>query len=230
MELEIDLSEAYRYMGGRGAPAGEDRAELLKAAGMIREASAPRTTERFFTAEQRDGAVFLPEGGLLLPGKAVRQLLAGCTVCVLFCATLGAEPEKLIRKWEVRNIAFAAALDACASSAVESLCAAEEEKIRTLAGEQSGGKEPFLTDRFSPGYEDLPVSLQKDFCAALDTQRRIGVAVSGSGLMIPRKTVTAVVGLAEREQKHRESGCGACPAFSGCTFRERGVTCYGHIL
>jgi len=223
MKIKVDLAEAYRYMGGRGEPDGQEKKELEKAAEMIAESSNPRSIERFFSVDRSGDGVLLSETELLLPGKAVRALLKDCRECMIFCVTIGNEPEMLIRRWEVENIAFAAALDACASSAVESLCEQEEKKA-------IGSEEVFLTDRFSPGYEDLPLSLQPDFCRLLDTGRKIGVMVSGSGVMIPRKSVTALVGIADRKQKSRDSGCSACPAYGSCSYRESGVTCYGHIL
>lgn len=261
MEIRVDVSEAFRYMGGRGKPEGRDLEELNKAAELIGNTVNPRSVERICVIirpgnpgekpgqeqsqeqsqeqnqeqsqeqsqeQNRKQGLLLAGTGLVLSGAAVQVLLRDCKECVIFCATLGAEVEALTRRWEIKDIAFAAALDACASSAVESLCNAVEEKIQQQLPASSGPV--FLTERFSPGYEDMPLSLQRDFCTTLDTVRRLGVSLSESGLMIPRKSVTAVFGIADREQKKRESGCGHCPAFGGCSFRESGITCYGHIL
>ena len=56
----------------------------------------------------------------------------------------------------------------------------------------------FLTDRFSPGYGDFPMESSKDLVGLLDAGRRIGLTVSQSGILIPRKSVTAVLGVSDR--------------------------------
>ena len=48
--------------------------------------------------------------------------------------------------------------------------------------------------RFSPGYGDLPLALQREVFAALDCPRRIGLTLSDSLLMSPTKSVTALIG------------------------------------
>ena len=52
-----------------------------------------------------------------------------------------------------------------------------------------------LTERFSPGYGDLDMAVQKDLCLVLDTGRTIGVTLTESCMMVPVKSVTAIVGL-----------------------------------
>jgi cobalamin-dependent methionine synthase I len=49
--------------------------------------------------------------------------------------------------------------------------------------------------RFSPGYADLPLSLQRDIFKALDCPRTLGITLSDGFLMSPTKSVTAIVGL-----------------------------------
>ena len=89
----------------------------------------------------------------------------------------------------------------------------------------------YLTDRFSPGYGDLPLTVQKDLCGVLDTRRTLGLTVNESMLLIPEKSVTAVMGICPAPQKHRaaadKSGCAKCAAFENCVFRLQGRTCHG---
>lgn len=224
-DIEIDFAEAYRYMGCRGIPSGREKDDLEKAARMTIENSRPRVVYKICRIEHSD-AVTLPGTCLRLEGKAIAALLHDCGMCVIFCATIGTDVDALIRKWQIKDIAFAAALDACASSAVENLCGKVEDKLTREYNSQGF----YLTDRFSPGYGDLPLSIQKDFCAALDTSRKIGVSVTESGLMIPKKSVTAIIGISKNRQKHRDDGCGGCLLQNTCRFRESGVTCYGEII
>ena len=85
----------------------------------------------------------------------------------------------------------------------------------------------YLTDRFGPGYGDLPLSAQKKLCAALDTGRRIGLSLSPSLLMIPGKSVTAVLGIADMQKPLRKRGCENCSLFRDCMYRRDGKNCQG---
>ena len=52
-----------------------------------------------------------------------------------------------------------------------------------------------LVSRFSPGYGDLPLGYQRTLLAILDTPRKIGVSLTDTLLMVPSKSVSAVVGV-----------------------------------
>ena len=56
-----------------------------------------------------------------------------------------------------------------------------------------------LVSRYSPGYGDLPLETQTAVFKALDCERTIGVTLTESLLMRPSKSVTAVIGMKERE-------------------------------
>ena len=56
-------------------------------------------------------------------------------------------------------------------------------------------KERKTKPRFSPGFGDLPLTIQKDIFAALDCGKNIGLSLTDSMLMSPTKSVTAIVGI-----------------------------------
>jgi cobalamin-dependent methionine synthase I len=65
-------------------------------------------------------------------------------------------------------------------------------------GETLGGTlaaDETLTPRFSPGYGDFPLSYQRVLIDLLDAPRVLGVSVTPSDLLVPVKSVTAVVGI-----------------------------------
>ena len=81
-----------------------------------------------------------------------------------------------------------------------------------------------IKPRFSPGYGDVPLEIQKDIVMLLDCAKRIGVSLNDSLLMSPSKSVTAFIGLQEpsgkmdkREVKSTNK-CAAC-AKTDCDFR-----------
>ena len=61
------------------------------------------------------------------------------------------------------------------------------------------GDVDYLRPRFSPGYGDLPLALQADVFWALDCTSKIGVSLSESLIMSPQKSVTAIIGISEKE-------------------------------
>ena len=56
-----------------------------------------------------------------------------------------------------------------------------------------------LTMRYSPGYGDLDISANKDILQVLDAHKRIGVTVTNTGIMIPRKSVVALIGITNKK-------------------------------
>lgn len=225
-ELKINIAEALRYMGYNCACTDEALKEMVEAARLVYESAEPRVIVKELQICSVSGEVSFKSSALKLEGKSVCALLNSSDACVLFCATIGDEIEALLRRWQIKDMAAAAMLDACAGSAVEGLCDAAEKNLR----EEYAKRGLFLTDRFSPGYGDLPISVQKDFCAELDTARKIGVHVSADGIMIPRKSVTALMGISKDPQKSRKNGCENCRLINNCKFRESKVTCYGQAL
>ena len=65
-----------------------------------------------------------------------------------------------------------------------------------------------LRPRFSPGYGDLPLDLQKDLFRVLDCSRKIGLTLNESLLMSPSKSVTAIIGIGGRAEEQNK--CGTC--------------------
>ena len=226
MELGININDAYRYMGGVGEPDDVTKTELLQASEDVLKAASPRVITRVLDIKDREGAVCFEGSALRLEGRSIAALLNESESAVLFCATIGNEIEALLRRWQLKDMVRAAMLDACASAAVEDLC----EQVNDSLAEKWRERGFWLTERFSPGYGDLPLSVQRDFCAELDTARKLGLCVSGSGIMIPRKSVTAIIGISKRPQPCRRDGCENCEYRCGCKFRESGVTCYGQAL
>ena len=116
-------------------------------------------------------------------------------------------------------MAEAVILDAAGSAAVERLC-------DNFCADLAAALAPrFLTDRFSPGYGDMPLSDQRALFRVLDISRRIGVTLSESALMIPQKSVTALIGVSDRPQPKRTGGCESCGMREDCAWRKEGKRC-----
>ena len=141
---QLNEDEALRYMGC--PPEKADAPLRALVSGCAREvlaAARPRWAWRALGLTFGADGVRL-EGGLLLPGHDLREHLAGCDRAAVFCATLGAEVDGLVRRWERLDMGRALALDCCASAGVEELCDQIEGELQ---GQFPGCAFPF---RFSP--------------------------------------------------------------------------------
>lgn len=213
--MRLDQKEALRYLGAAGAD-GALRQAMAEAAAWLEAHVAPRWIYRVFHLTAAEGGVTLEGAGVTLTGRLAKTMLADCRQAVLLACTLGQPWERLMREEQARDMARAVMLDACASAYVEAGCDAAQAEI---AARMPG---LYLTDRFSPGYGDLPLSLQPSILRALDATRRLGLYATETHLLLPQKSVTAVLGLAERPQGGRIRGCGFCNLREHCTLRQRG--------
>lgn len=214
---ELNENEILLYLGYRGQEISEElKEQIQRCEREVLSAAQPRLIWRRIPT---DGALF---SALRLEGKDIRELLSGCQEAVLMAVTLGQGIDRLLTRSSVSNMADAVIMDACASTAIENVADHFEEDLR---GEVEA-EGMFLTDRFSPGYGDLPLSAQKQLCAALDTERRIGLSLSPSLLMIPGKSVTAILGISNVRKALRKRGCESCNLFRNCMYRKEGRNCH----
>ena len=221
MELSLTSfhrEEVLQYLHWRGGEIPpEVNAQIDRCIAETLAVIQPRYTYRHFQLHHTPEGVYLCDTDILLPGQDIRSLLADCQSCVLMAATLGAALEAHIRRAQVRDLTRAVILDCCGSAAIEAVCDAVEQHICTHA--------PFLTDRFSPGYGDMPIDFQYELIGLLDTARQIGLTLTDSYILMPRKSVTAIIGFAKQPQTKRFRGCAYCSMFENCTFRKAGKTC-----
>ena len=204
-----------RYLGYRGQEVSGDILNMIEnTAAETEKTAAPRFCYTKDVLVRRDGRLFL-SGGRELEGESIKKHLRGCAEVILFAATLGIETDRLIRLYEIRDMTRAVVMDACASALIETYCDSVCAQLEREAME----KGLYLTQRFSPGYGDMPMSLQLELVRITDAQRKIGLTLNDSLLMIPRKSVTAVMGLSEEKQRCAGYGCEMCSMNKTCTSR-----------
>ena len=216
--MKINVDDALRYLGAKNAD-GETRAGVERVARELEKNVVPRYVFRDFDVTAGPEGFDLPAANLTLTGSLATRMLDGCHHVILLCCTLGEAFDALLRAAQVRDMAQAVTLDACGSAYVEAACDAAEEAVAARHPGQ------YLTDRFSPGYGDLPLSVQPFLLQALDAPRRVGVTCTASCLMIPSKSVTAVLGLSDTPRPSRIRGCAFCSMRDHCPYREGGKTC-----
>lgn len=157
----------------------------------------------------------------LMQGNDIKGHLAGCDKAVLICCTLGAGIDKMLRQAQVTDMSKAVVLDVLSSVAIEQVGTKVDQILRDLYPDK------FFTFRFSPGYGDLPISLQKWFLTELNAQKRIGLTTNDQYLLIPTKSITAVAGMSDRPIERKRRGCVVCNLRETCRYRKIGAHCGG---
>lgn len=194
---------------------------ILSCRDLLEKELRPKWTYRMFDLKRSgsDTGISVSGTSLSLDGKDIEAHLSGCEKCVLFCATASAKADELIRKKEAEDIALGFMTDCLASAAVEAICDKLEEELRDRI------KGMYTTWRFSPGYGDFPLELQPRILDVLDAQKRIGVTCTENLLLIPSKSVTAVIGVSDKPIEKKRMGCAYCSLQGKCDFRKAGGHC-----
>ena len=181
--MVINRRELLSYLGYKGQEISQELEDKISQAISICEKLAtPRSVVKRYKVDKETKSIVGTT--LKLPGEDIWKHIEGCGEVYLLCGTIGFGPEKEIAKNFVKDKTLAIILDAAATSAIESYL---DELETTLDGVK--------TTRYSCGYGDLDIKIQKDICAVLDTFRKIGVFVNEAYMLSPQKSVTAIIGV-----------------------------------
>ena len=226
--MNVDKREIYRYLGYQGrVPEENVLREVDRCLEELREAVTPRFVyrqypiERFFTdnierpfLDEKPGAELLSIAGMKIQSRSLCRNLRDCKSAYLMAATLGIGPDRLIARASVAKMSRAVILQAAAAAMIEAWCDEVNQKIIKEAEDQG----LYCRPRFSPGYGDFSLEYQKDFAQILRIQKEIGVSLTQSLLMMPSKSVTAVIGLSPVKKECALHGCEVCSKAEECSF------------
>ena len=203
---------AIRYLGYGNTKPDEETIylihECLKELQTIAERK--RAVFHFFSVLVQQQEIRLGEMRIISRDLAVN--LKNCREAAVFAATLGAEVDRRIRRYECTNMARAVVMQACAAAVLEEYCDQIQEEIE----EKAGGR--YLRPRFSPGYGDFSILFQKNLLEVLDAPKRIGLTMTEASMLTPIKSVTAVIGITDICTSALERGCSICEK-QDCSYR-----------
>lgn len=152
---------------------------------------------------------------LVFESKSLSRFLEGAQSCIIMAATLGPRIESRMNILQLTDMSKAYLFDIVCLHYLESCLDEWEEQMR----KQFEEKGAFLSGRFSPGYGDLKLDLQGQVLSYLDAQKRVGIELTENNLMIPQKSVTAVLGVSTEPFKRTYSRCDACLKRDNCKSR-----------
>ncbi len=212
--MEIDRKEVYRYLGyGVKKPDDNILALTEECIHELREAAKPKGIYRAYPLEwEGDGR--LSFANMMVDSRSLSKNLSGCDGIAVFAATLGVGVDMLINRYSKTKLSRAVILQAAAAAMIEEYCDSYQQAIE----EKMLAEGYYLRPRFSPGYGDFSIEHQKDIASLLVSHREIGLTVTESMMLMPSKSVTAVIGLSSQRENCHKKGCECCGK-KDCQFR-----------
>ena len=199
-ELEKDDGQSYNSAKMSPTPLGDGCFMEQTSGGHIPRFVEPLTKEE-------NASHFFDSGRYQLTGQSVRRHLQKAARVVVLAVTIGEAVENEIsRRFAAGDYSLALLLDAAATTAVEQTADNLERALALRAGANGFA----LTARFSPGYGDWDLNAQTGILP-LSGGDRIGISLTEGLMLLPRKSVTAVIGLVPKNAAANPAKGQPCP-------------------
>ncbi|MFO7820290.1 MAG: hypothetical protein R6V17_08665 [Halanaerobacter sp.] len=196
---KIPKSEVKRQLGYSEETVSNPKIEELITAAIVEAEEIIKPRGNYLRLEEitiEDDRLNLGTQDLIFQSQDIAKLLANQEQVVILAVTLGPKLEEQVDDlFTADEFTKATILDAVGSIAVEEAANELQKKIATEAKELGL---PSLTMRYSPGYGDLGLEIQEDLLSLLQGQK-LGIETNESFLLIPQKSITALIGLGEEE-------------------------------
>ena len=202
----VDTAETKRYAGLKNARFDDEK--IANAADEAALLATPRGIWQQYAYDSSRSCV-LSDPPFPIIGRSIQKHLDHCEAVVILAATVGEGIEKHVTdSFDAGNYAYAVLLDAAATAAVEQVADAMERTIRPSV-DRAGYT---MRWRYSPGYGDWPLNEQPHLIR-LSHAAEIGIRLTESLMLWPRKSITAIIGLAKKTTNMAAvppSGCASC--------------------
>ncbi len=221
IKLIINRNEILRYLGYGSGKVDEVTDGIIDdCIDEILKITKTNFLYNIYELGRENGNIFLKNLILKLEGKDIYNHLQNSYKCVIMAVTLGNEVDSRIRYYSKFNLTKSLIFDACATAAVEALCDIVESGIKKIAVDNGYN----TTTRYSPGYGDLSIEIQPRILNLLNAQKHIGLTVTDSCILLPRKSVTAFIGIG-KDLERKALSCKKCKLYDNCLFTKEGDNC-----
>ena len=136
--------------------------------------------------------------------SALSKNLSGCDNCIIFGATSGVGLDRVIDRYSQISPLKAFICQSIGAEYIEEYC-------DLLCDYFKKTQNCYTRPRFSPGYSDLSLDVQKKLFDLLSLPKSCGLTLTESLIMRPSKSVTAFVGLSDKP----------CSAYNKCSQCDR---------
>lgn len=221
--IKINEKEVLRYLEYNGQDINENlKSTIIECIKITKEKINPRYTLRVYPILRNNvNIIEIDNSDLKFESRDVYKLLEDCQECIIMAATLGIEIEKEIKKYSYTELTKSIIIDACATTAIEEYC----ELIQNNIKKELLNKNKYITMRYSPGYGDLHINANKKIINFLSADRDIGLTITDRGIMIPRKSVIAIIGISKVQKLELSQKCSNCTNNNTCRFKKGDKYC-----
>jgi len=204
--LTIDMPQSYRYMQiGKSGPDAELNKQIQLALKAELEVCRPNAIYAYFPlsfSEEKSSCKSkhscIDAGFSTICSDTLYRHIKDCNGIFLFAATIGPGCDRLIQRDRLKNTVLPMIHQGLGAMLVEVYCDLLEQHIQTIYG----GEGISFATRYSPGYGDFSLSHQIDvFRFFGKAAGDIGLSLNDSLLMQPSKSVTALIGVANKTQE-----------------------------
>ena len=212
--MDRQIKEAVRYLGyGKTAIDEKTLIMIQECFEELETISVPKCVYHIFELSfpQEDE---LQICNLHIKSKNLYKNLRGCEQVVLFGTTLGSVVDRQLHTYEITDMAKAVVMQACAAAMLEEYC----DKVQNEIAMELSAEHLYLRPRFSPGYGDLSILHQREILDMLDAPKRIGLTMTDAYMLVPTKSVTAIIGVSNTKEPCHQKGCEECTK-EDCLYR-----------
>lgn len=214
--LQIRRREIYRYLGIKDGRPDPQTADLVESViSELFKVIRPSEFHQVYPLRiADDGKHTVDLGCFTTCSRSLEKNLRGCREVIIFAATIGAGVDLLLRRYGLTVASRGVVMQAASAEFIESWC----NQVNDTLKEEAGMSGLYLRPRFSPGYGDFPLDSQRDIFRALQPEKRVGIVLTDSLLMLPSKSVTAVIGAGTENLSCVREGCEICSK-ADCLYR-----------
>ena len=193
--------ETARYLGYSklSAPDSQIASLIEQAATQMHKIINPKAVFQDFELEitfstenqnQENPIIKLKDTNFQLQSKDLYNNLKNCHKVYLLACTLGPQVDSLIRKTQFTDQVMASVFQSTGAMYIEEVVDFANNQIAQIEKNQNN----FTRPRFSPGFGDVSLEVQKHFFNLLPCSK-IGLSLMDTLIMAPEKSVTAFIGI-----------------------------------
>jgi hypothetical protein len=218
--LSLKTREVLRRLGfkGQSKVRPEIKSLILELLASIKKAHLlePAIAYKIYTITEMKQMQLSLEGNLVVQGSLLPSLLLGAKELAVVVGTVGPRLEKQATDYFERDEPLRGLLlDGIGSAAVDSIT---QEVCKFMAGEASS-RGYQVSSPINPGMPGLPITEQWQLFKMVPA-REIGVRLTSSGIMVPRKSTSMVMGIGPQMKTWtRTETCVRCSLGKTCPYR-----------
>ncbi|MDR1781852.1 MAG: hypothetical protein LBR40_02510 [Bacilli bacterium] len=209
MKLELDLKEVQRYLNYQGELDSNTKANIDKGLVILEDIIRPKYLARRFDISNDNNKVIIKDTSIIIESKSLSKHLIDCDEIIILVATLGLALDQEIKKLEINDIGLAYVINALATEYIEKYL--DYLQLEILPNDK------YHSSRYSIGYGDVDLKYQNDILSLLNSAKLIGVNLLDSNLMVPSKSITAIIGLSSKKIANNLSKCHLCLPNGKCS-------------